>query len=449
MWDCTTEAEASADRYFTHGVFPGDFDSDGFEDIAISGYGGVQLLKNMGDGTFIEIDLLDDESGNDWSSSLAWADINRDGLLDLYVANYVDWSWATHPICPGQGDVVREVCAPREFAPLQDRLLMNNGEDLVQAPRETLPLEGGGKGLGVVIVDLNQDRQVDVYVANDTTDNFLYLSSKQGFVENAVLAGVSGDDAGVSNGSMGIAVLDANGDSLPDLFVSNFERELSALYRNEGSGFFSYISRSAGFASYKAGFVGFGTVSVDFDFDGDQDLVVANGHVSYASPHAPYRQLALLFENRDGKFRRVSEGGYFATPRTGRGLAAGDLDNDGAVDLAFSNLEDNVAIVRAAQKPPNWIRLRLIGTTSNRPAVGAVVRVEAAGKNMTHFVCGGGSYLSHSDRRITFHLPQDASTAHVVVDWPESESESFLVQRRVESVLVEGTGRRPDGESQP
>ena len=437
--EVTVPAEANADSFFTHGIYPGDFDGDGFDDLAISGYGGVQLLQNLGDGTFREVEHLGTDAPNNWSSSLAWCDINRDGLLDLYVANYVDWSWDKHPFCAGKGGAKQEVCAPSQFNGLTDILYLNSGEGLLRDTNELLPIQEGGKGLGVVILDLNQDGREDVYVANDTVDNFLYLSNEQGWEESAIIAGVSGDDRGIGNGSMGIAALDADGSSLPDLFVSNFERELSAMYRNEGDGLFSYVSRAAGFASYEAGFVGFGTVPIDFDFDGDQDLAVANGHVSYASPHAPYRQLPLLFENAGGKFSRLSDSGYFTEAHTGRGLAAGDLDNDGADDLVFSNLEESVRIVRATQRPSNYRRIQLVGTKSNRTAIGAMLTVNINDRALTRFVYGGGSYLSSSDHRVTFAVPEDFDGA-VTVAWPASPPETFALEQQLEWILIEGSG---------
>lgn len=437
-------AQTPADAFFTHGVYSADFDGDGFDDLSISGYGGVQLLLNMGDGTFESLEPLVTNTQNAWSSSLAWADLDYNGHLDLYVAHYVDWSWKKHPICAGQGSVVREVCAPKEFAGMADVVYFNDGELQFRQASESIGLVPGGKGLGVVVGDVNSDNYVDVYVANDTTDNHLYLNDGNGrFTEAAVLSSVSGDDAGVSTGSMGACIFDYNGDQLPDIFVSNFERELSALYRNEGEGFFAFASRQAGFAAYEAGFVGFGTVAIDFDFDGDQDIVVANGHVSYHSPYAPYRQLPLIFENQQGKqFRRLHLTGYFARAHTGRGLASGDFDNDGAADLAFSHLEEPVAILKSPTPTGrSWAILRLVGTRSNRAAIGATVSLEVDGTAQKQFLCGGGSYLSHSDRRMHLYWAENSTAARIVIQWPSGEREEFLVQPFRETVLLQGGGQ--------
>lgn len=444
--DSTTAALATADQFFTHGISVGDFDSDGFQDLAISGYGGVQLLHNQGDGTFVALPPLISNDTEAWSSSLAWADLDNNGFLDLYVTHYVDWSWQKHPQCSGQGKAEREVCGPRDFNGVTDVIYFNDGHTLHRNSPDT-GLRPQGKGLGVAISDLNEDGFVDIYIANDTVDNWLYLNDGHGrFSETAVFAGVSGDDAGVSTGSMGVTILDANNDCRPDIFVTNFERELSALYRYEGEGLFTYASRKSGFAAYPAGFVGFGTVAIDFNFDGAQDLAVANGHVSYASPHSPYEQHALLFERQAEYFQRLTATGYFSQPHTGRGLAYGDLDNDGAVELIFSNLEEPVAVLHA--QPPqssNWAILRLIGTTSNRDAVGASVALQAAtGRSQCRTLIGGGSYLSHSDQRIHLYWPKTSSqpleSVRVTVRWPTGESEAFELQAVQENVLVQGLG---------
>jgi enediyne biosynthesis protein E4 len=428
--EATRNAGAAADRFYNHGVFPADFDNDGFEDLAISGYGGVQLLHNQGDGTFVELPWLATHPAQPWSSSLAWADFNRDGVLDLYVAHYVDWSWRRHPQCAGAA-VPREVCPPREFAGVGDAIYMATGDGQFERLDRESGLVGAGKGLGVVAADVDLDGDIDLYVANDTTDNFLYLNDGHGrFEETAVLAGVAGDEAGISTGSMGTYVFDATGDGLPDIWVANFERELFALYRNEGAGLFSHVSRAVGLAAVEGSFVGFGTVAVDYDRDGDLDLVVANGHVSYASPFTPFRQQPLLIENVRGRFERVMEPGYFATGHSGRGLAAGDLDDDGRVDLVFSHLEEPVAVLQGtAQGGPAAIGVRLVGTHSSRNAVGATVRL-SSGRLLMHN--GGSSYLSSSDPRLW--LTGDLATGELATDeiplrvtWPSGKEQEYVL----------------------
>ncbi|MCC6509932.1 MAG: CRTAC1 family protein [Pirellulaceae bacterium] len=441
--DCAGRAQA----FFTHGIYPGDWDADGFDDLAISGYGGVQLLHNNGDGTFTTWPALISHQGNDWSSSLAWADYDGDGQLDLYVAHYVDWSWSKHPVCAGTGDVTREVCAPREFTGQTDVLYFGDGQGGFRAVATEIGLVVEGKGLGVVAADVNMDSHVDLYVANDTTDNFLYINDGTGrFKEAAVLSGVSGDDAGISTGSMGVCAFDATGDQLPDIWVANFQRELFALYRGEGSGQFTYASRQMGLAAIEPTYVGFGTVPIDYDVDGDIDLVVANGHVSYASPYAAYRQAPLLFENLEGKrFRKAAAGGYFAEVHTGRGLAYVDLDNNGLMDLAVSHLEEPVSIL-SAPAPKQTTRqphlLELVGRRANRNAIGATLILHTKLGQQLLMNNGGGSYLSASDPRIACSLPVDDDSAHIVVTWPGGNREKFsLAAQPLQHLIVEGLGQ--------
>lgn len=449
--DATSSSLSQADRFYTHAVYPADVNEDGFEDLSISGYGGVQVLLNQGDGTFLSLPPWITDSQLAWSSSLAWADLDQNGLLDLYVAHYVNWSWNNHPKCIGGPGVPREVCTPKDFAGITDAVYWNDGQMPLRREADEVGLVKEGKGLGVVVGDLNSDHHPDIYVANDTVDNFLYINDGHGkFTESAVLAGVSGDDAGVSTGSMGVFIFDSNQDQLPDLFVTNFERELSALYRNEGAGFYTFASRQAGFAAYDARFVGFGTVCLDFDFDGDQDIIIANGHVSYHSVHAPYRQLPLLFENQAGKFRAAPPAGFFAQPHTGRGIATADFDNDGAVDFSVSHLEEPVSMVRhRGVLDRNWAICRLIGTRDNRSAIGASLSIVDEGQTFLQYLYGGGSYLSSSDRRLHVYWPANQTTATVSVLWPNGESEQFVLSARGEQVLVQGRGRStppPKGE---
>ena len=439
--DVTQAAGSSARACFTHGIFPADMDNDGFDDVAISGYGGVQILHNQGDGTFLALPLLVTHPEFPWSSSLAWADFDRDGALDLYVAHYVNWSWNNHPSCAG-AVVPREVCAPRDFAAVGDAIFFADSAGGFRREDRSIGLVDAGKGLGVVASDVDLDGDVDIYVANDTTDNFLYINDGTGhFQESAVLAGVAGDERGVSTGSMGTLVFDADQDGLPDVWTVNFERELFGLYRNDGGGLFTHVSRAVGLASIGGDFVGFGTVAIDYDQDGDLDLVVSNGHVSYASPNAPFKQLPLLLENNRGRFSRVhSSQDYFAMSHSGRGLASADLDGDGVLDLVVSHLEEPVSVLRGHCKVSNpAIQLHLIGTSSNRDAVGAVVRLSDKRILMHN---GGGSYLSSSDPAIWLTALTPGAQHHIQVVWPSGKENDYVVSSDVgEFTIVEPLSR--------
>lgn len=428
--DVTSQTELAADRFYNHGIFPADYDSDGFIDLAVSGYGGVQLFRNQGDGRFQLSQVLQSHPDTPWSSSLAWADFNRDGVLDLYVAHYVDWSFDNHPSCNGDG-TPREVCAPKDFKGVDDCLFLGDSEGGFVARSKESGLLPSGKGLGVVASDFDLDGDVDLYVANDTVDNFFYINDGSGhFTENAVLAGVAGDEFGVSTGSMGIAVGEFTGDLLPDIWVTNFERELFALYRNEGNGLYTHISRTAGLAASGGLYVGFGTVPIDIDQDGDDDLVVANGHVSYKAKNTAFKQVPLLLRNDgQGRFVRQLSEGYFSELHSGRGVVSADLNNDGCADLIFSHLEEPPTILkgnkqsRHGQSGQKRCILRLIGTVSNRDAIGASVEIETRHGKRLLGIHGGGSYLSTSDLRFFISPPTEPSKA--TVRWPSGASEVF------------------------
>ena len=418
--NATEFADVVAADFYTHGVYPADFDNDGFEDVAISGYGGVQMFHNQGDGTFIKMPSLVTHPEHPWSSSLAWADFDRDGVLDVYVAHYVNWSWSNHPICAGV-NVPREVCAPRDFSAVGHAIYFGNGEGGFKRMDREVGLRDDGKGLGVAASDIDLDGDVDLYVANDTTDNFLYINDGTGrFQETAVLSGVAGDERGFSTGSMGTLVLDANQDGLPDLWVVNFERELFGLYRNDGGTLFTNVSRASGFAAFDGSFVGFGTVAIDYDLDGDLDLIVSNGHVSYASPNTPFKQLPLLLENNNGHFSRVQfDGGYFRSGHSGRGLASADLDGDGILDLIVSHLEEPVSVLKGFVRTNTpATKVQLIGRQSNRNAIGAVVHLSDRRIAMQN---GGGSYLSSSEPRIWLTGNSPEAPQRIRIVWPSGK----------------------------
>lgn len=429
--EVTELADAGAKRYYNHGIFPGDFDNDGFPDLAVSGYGGVQLLRNQGDGTFIHFALSQSTDPNSkfptWSTSLSWGDFDGDGNLDLFVPQYVDWSWDNHPNCSIDTAGRREVCPPKEFSGLDDAVWHNDGQGGFVAQSKEIGLASGGKGLGSVVGDMDGDGDLDIYVANDTTNNFLYINDGTGhFVEKGILAGVSGDDAGVNTGSMGVVLDDADGDGRPDIWVTNFERELFALYRNDGDNLFSFVSRTSGLASLGGLYVGFGTVMLDYDFDGDRDIAVANGHVSYQPAQGSYKQTALLIENvGGGRFRRIRPGGYFEQEHTGRGVACADLDNNGVPELIFSHTEEPVSILSNTNSPARWAMVDLIGRHSNRDAIGASIEYSSGNLKYLYQRNSGGSYLSHSDARFQLFVPDDYNEIEVTVRWPSGTEQTL------------------------
>jgi len=414
-------------RRYNHGAFAADYDNDGFADVLLTGYRGLQLWRNQGDGTFASSSVLDQD--NLWSSAAAWADFDGDGFLDLYVAHYTNWSFDNHPFCPGPNPGQRDICPPRSFEPLPDALYMSNGDGTFRFAGREAGLRLDGKGLGVLAADMDDDGDIDVYVANDTTDNFLYFNDGHGrFEELGIQRGVAVDDTGIPNGSMGLDLCDFNNDGRHDIWVANYEREDFALYRNEGSGSFLHVSRLSGLAVLGGLFVGFGTSCADFDRDGDEDIVVANGHVIRFPVASPRQQLPLLLENNGGRFtRQRTEGSdYFAVPHEGRGLAAGDLDRDGDLDLAMAHINQPVTVLRNDSPPQgDWLQVQLVGVQSNRDAVGATLALHTSRGTYVRKTKGGGSYLSTSEPSVFWGLPPGTKMERLEVRWPSGRTSAM------------------------
>jgi hypothetical protein len=377
--------------------------------------------------------------GIDWATSAAFADLDRDGFPDLYLCQYANWSWENHPKCNYDGKTP-DVCAPRHFDGLTHLLYRNTGKgSFVECGKDAGILPGGSnasKGLGVVIADLDGDFKPDIYVANDTVDNFLYINhSRPGvlrFTEHGLLSGAARDDRGTPNGSMGVDVGDPDGAGKPSLWVTNYENELHGLYRNDssqGRPHFQFRTSAAGIAAIGQRYVGWGTAFLDADRDGWEDLFVVNGHaIRYPTGDESARKQrpVFLLNQGGGKFRDASKriGAYHATPRLGRGVAFGDLDNDGLTDLVISHTNEPVAILRgvgAADR--HWIGIALEGKDRGC-VVGAKVVWEGSDRKQTRFAKGGGSYASSGDRRLLFGLG-NTTKGKLIVTWPDGSSQSY------------------------
>jgi hypothetical protein len=420
-------AQVEHSEYFSHGCWAADVDNDGFADLLVTGYGGLQLFHNQGDGTFIEVAEVAKLHETSWSTGAAWGDINGDGALDLYVAHYVDWSFDKHQICNDPQGGHNEICGPKQYGPLNDRLFLSRGDGTFEDATQRSGLVAGGKGLGVLAGDFDLDNDIDLYVANDTTDNFLYLNRGDGqFDEVGLLHGAALDDAGRPTGSMGVDLADFDGDGLPDLWTANYEHEIFGLYRNLGGGQFLHVSRPKGFSAIADQYVGWGTGFADFDRDGDLDVIASTGHVKKFPVSTLVKQLPLVWLQENGRFTRQTfpPHTYLGTPHVGRGLALGDLDSDGNIDVVIAhNDRPLVVLANETSATGDWLRIHLIGRQSCRDAIGARLGLQVGDQTVWRQIHGGGSYLSQSDLRPQWAIPAGTKIGNLTIHWPAGQTQ--------------------------
>jgi hypothetical protein len=422
--DVTVKAGLQGSGYGM-GVAVGDYDNDGFEDLYVTAYGGNKLYHNNGDGTFTDVTGQAGVAGSGWSTSAAWVDLDNDGLLDLVVLRYVQWDF-DDIWCGEHKEGFRTYCHPDLFQPEAPLVYHNDGNGRFTEASHQTGLSKPGKGLGIAIADYDRDGHVDMFVANDSMVEFLYHNKGDGtFEETGLVSQVAVDGDGRTYAGMGVGFADYNNDGWPDLVITDLANQRYALYRNNGDSTFTYASFSAGIARATLLHSGWGVAFLDYDNDGWKDLLVAQGHdldtVELNYPNLHYREPMLLLRNTTKDFVDVSadSGGIFHQPWLGRGMATGDIDNDGRVDALVTTNEGPVYVLHNETPTQNhWLTLKLVGHKSNRDAIGAEVRLVTANSPQFATVSTAGSYLSSSDKRIHFGLGAESVTQSIEIRWP-------------------------------
>ncbi|GIW95208.1 MAG: RNA-binding protein [Pirellulaceae bacterium] len=416
-------------NFYHHGIYLCDYDQDGWIDVLITGYGRLALFKNVHGEQFTDVTA---QAGLDiqrqelhWSTAAVWADFNEDGHSDLFVGHYVDWRLKNQPVCAGYGPgVPRDICPPNRFAPLPCQLFYNNGDGTF---REAATASGllPGKILGAIAADWTEDGLLDLYVANDAIPNQFYVNQGDGtFREEAVLRGVAGGPFGEPEGSMGLATVSLDVSGTRAIAVTNYQGQLHGLYEDRGRGWFDYAAARRGLAALGTNHVGWGIVFADWDRDGDRDAVIAQGHVIRHPPEPQsLAQPALLLQFRSeheppptGRFVAVAAGGYFAQPHRARAIAAGDLDNDGALDLVITHIGEPTRLLHN-QTPAsgNWWGIDL-GCFNGRDKSGWKVVVEDdRGRTQHYSFASGEGYLASHDMRLVVGLGAAQSLKRVTI----------------------------------
>lgn len=407
------------------GVAVGDYDNDGYQDLYVTGYGGNRLHHNNGDGTFTDVTEQSGTGGGGWSTSAVWIDLDNDGLLDLVVLRYMKWDF-TDIWCGEHRPGYRAYCHPDLFPPVMPLVYHNEGHGHFVEVAAKIGMKPG-KGLGVSLADYDRDGHVDFFVANDSMTEFLYHNNGNGtLTEEGLLSEVAVDGMGNTYAGMGTDFQDYNNDGLPDLIVTNLANQKYALYQNNGDGTFNYASYTSGIGGVSLLHSGWGVCFFDYDNDGLKDLIVAQGHVidniHLQFPDLHYREPMLLMHNvGDGKFVDVSQssGEIFGQRWAGRGLARGDIDNDGRVDVVVTTNDGPAYVIRnVTPTDHHWITLLLVGHKSNRDAIGAVIQLTTSKGSQWWTVSTGGSYCSSSDKRAHFGLGAETEITSIEIRWP-------------------------------
>jgi len=445
--DVTDRADAPGPSY-AMGAAVGDYDGDGRDDLFVTGWRDQRLYRNAGGGRFEDVTERAGVGSKLWSTSAAFADLDGDGDLDLFVAAYLDFDPARAPFCASP-DGRRDFCGPEEFAAQPCRLFRNEGDGTFADVSKGAGVgRADGRGLGVIVADLAGDSGLDIFVAVDGSPCRLF-ENRGGlrFAEVAAEAGVALDGRGETLAGMGVASGDVDGDGRPDLVVSNFLGRSTIGFRNLGGGTFADASEPLGLGAATRPVLGFGVALADFDSDGRLDLIQANGHVlDRARLGVPSAMRPTLLRNRGGRLedRSATAGPWFARPILGRGLAVGDLDDDGRPDAVVNALDAPAALLRNATPGGPGLTLELVARPpSHRSAIGATVRADVRGRTLARSVVGGGSYLAAPDRRVHLGLGDADRVDRLEIAWPSGRVETWRDLPAGRSTrLEEGTAPR-------
>jgi hypothetical protein len=438
------------------GVAIGDYDNDGFEDLYVTAYGGNRLYHNNGNGTFSDVTEQAGVAGGGWSTSAAWVDLDGDGLLELVVLRYLEWDF-DDIYCGEHREGFRSYCHPDSFHAVVPLVYHNDGKGHFAEIAQKSGLAVAGKGLGIAFADYDRDGRVDLFVANDSMPEFLFHNKGNGiFEEVALQSGVAVDSEGHSYAGMGVDFADYNNDGLPDLVVTDLASQIYALYRNNGDGTFNYESFPSGIGLMTMKHSGWGVRFLDFDNDGWKDLLVTQGHdmdtIQLTFPDLRYKEPMLLARNTGKGFADVSAqaGDVFQKAWVGRGLAIGDIDNDGRLDAVVTTNDGALHVLRnATQNQNHWLTLELVGHRSNRDAIGAEVKLVTAKGSQWITVTTAGSYLSSSDKRVHFGLGSETVARTIEILWPSGIRQTLKDIHADQILKVEELQTLPDEKIQP
>ncbi len=407
------------------GVAAGDYDNDGYEDLYVTAYGGNRLYHNNGNGTFTDVTTQSGTGGSGWSTSAAWVDLDNDGLLDLVVLRYVQWDFEDI-YCGEHQPGHRAYCHPDVFQPISALVYHNDGKGHFTEEAAKIGMDKPGKGLGVALADFDRDGKIDIVVANDSMLEFLYRNKGNGtFEEVGLNAEVAVDGDGRTYAGMGIDFQDYNNDGLPDLVITDLANQKYALYKNNGDSSFTYDTYMSGIGGMTLLHSGWGIHFLDYDNDGLKDLLITQGHdldtIQLNFPQLRYKEPMLLARNTGKGFVDVSSksGAVFQQAWVGRGMAVGDLDNDGRIDAVVTTNDGPAYVLRNETPTANhWLTLSLVGHRSNRDAIGAEIHLTTSAGTQLLTVSSAGSYLSSNDKRAHFGLGKDAVASKIEIHWP-------------------------------